>query len=180
MFSRKIRKFDFCLSLIFAIGLILIFISRYQGIDFPKEHELKYSTGVFSMVKQSKATNYVRLSQINGGGNSMVYSCAYSPFGNGESSSCGSKKSLEPYANKMVTGGWYEQPEFLGFKNEMPQLVTIEIDGEVMRSYAERETYIKELQRIYLYFLLPGSMLCFPLFYWAFGKMTAYGERNRK
>ena len=173
MFSRKIRKFDFCLSLIIALGMFLLFTSRYEGMDFPKEYELNYTTGEFSIVKQPKGRNHIRLNYISGDHQSMLFTCGYSPFGNGESSSCGDTKFLEPYVNKMVKVGWYEQPDFLGFKNDTPQLVTIEVDGQVIRNYAEVAKYIKEMRDINLYFFLPGSILSFPFFYWLFGWLSA-------
>lgn len=180
MVIYKIRKFDFCLSLIIALGLIYIVISNYQGIGFPKEHQLNYTIGVFSIVKQPQGRNHVQLNHISGKHKTMLFTCSYSPFGNPSTSSCGDTKFLEPYVNKVVTVGWYEQPDFLGFKNDTPQLVTIEVDGQVMRSYASRAEYIEKTKKFDLYIFLPASLLSFPFFYWLFGWLSAVGERRRQ
>ena len=79
-----------------------------------------------------------------------------------------------------MTVGWHEQPEFLGFRNDKPQLVTIEVDGQVMRSYASRVEYIEKTKKFDLYLFLPASILSFPFFYWLFGWLSAVGERRRQ
>ena len=65
MSSHKIRKFDFCLSLIIALGLMFMTIKEYKGIYFPQKKELKYTKGIFNIENKTEAINYIRLEKIN-------------------------------------------------------------------------------------------------------------------
>ena len=80
---------------------------------------------------------------------------------------CGGLKNLAPYINKEVTIGWYEVDDFLGFKNEMPQLVTIEMDGRIMRSYEHTAEKVKTVKNDTIYLFLPGAFLFCCYFYWS-------------
>ena len=112
---KKNRKLDFYSSLIISLGLVFIGISNIQGIGFPKESELNYTTGVFDIVEQPEYVNHIMLSQTDESSDSRLFTCSYSPFGNGASSSCGDTKYLIRYIDKVVTVGWYEQEKFLWF-----------------------------------------------------------------
>ncbi|WP_289057442.1 hypothetical protein AADH33_05065 [Psychrobacter sp. KFRI-CH2-11] len=169
---KPLRKFDFFLSLIIALGLVYMSITDHVGIGFPKENELKYTTGVFSIVEQPEYVNHVILNKINGKSDSQLFTCSYSVFGNGDLSSCGDKKYLVQYVGNVVTVGWYKQKEFLGFKNDVPQLVTIEMNNEIMSSYDKKKKYIKSMNDFNLYIFLPISILSFPFYYWLFGWLS--------
>lgn len=180
MFYSKIRKFDLFLSLIAALGLIFIGMSNYQGIGFPKKNELKYTTGVFNIDEQPEFINYIILTRTENSSDNPLFACSYSPFGNGASSSCGDKKFLTRYVDNIVTIGWYEQEYFLGFKNNVYQLVTIEMNNEIKRSYDETASLVRESGEFYSYVFIPISILSFPFFYWLFGWLTAVGNRVKK
>lgn len=169
---KKIRRFDFFLSLIISLGFMYSVVTGYIGIDFPKENELSYTTGIYSIVEQPEYVNHIMLSQINQNNDSQLFTCSYNSFGNGSSSSCGDKKYLTPYVGNMVTIGWYEQKKFLGFKNDVAQMVTIEANGKIIRSYHETFDYIKSMNNFSLYMDIPFSILSFPLFYWLFGWLS--------
>ena len=109
-----------------------------------------------------------------------MFACSFSPFGNGSTSSCGDTKVLKPYVGNLVTVGWYEQPEFLGFKNDTPQLVTIEMDNEIIRSYEQTYNFVTDMGNSDLYVMMPISAFSFPIFYWFFGWLSAVGERRRQ
>ena len=177
---KPLRKFDFFLSLIIALGLIYIGISNYQGIGFPKESELKYTTGIFNIVEQPEYVNHIMLNRIDGKNKSQLFTCSYSPFGNGTSSSCGDTKYLNRYTENVVTVGWYEQKEFLGFKNNISQLVTIEINDEISYSYDDTAEFVNSMRGFFIYVLTPISILSFPFFYWLFGRLTEAGNKAKK
>ena len=176
---KPFRKFDFFLSLIIALGLVYMSITDHVGIGFPEENELKYTTGVFSIVEQPEYVNHVILNEINNKNHSQLFTCSYSAFGNGELSSCGDEKYLVQYVGNVVTVGWYKQKEFLGFKNDVPQLVTIEMNNEIMSSYDKKKEYIKSMNDFNLYIFLPISILSFPFYYWLFGWLATPKGRHK-
>ena len=136
MFKIK-RKGSFVFSIAFFIVMSAIFAVQFPATDIPEKTEVRYSTGIFHIVTPAKFVNHVDLSRIGGSNNSKVFSCAYNAISNGRQSTCGDTKFLQPYVGKEVTIGWYRQQPFLGFTNDMPQLVSIEMDGEIMRSYEQ-------------------------------------------
>lgn len=140
-------------------------------IGFPEENELKYTTGVFEIQRAMKSTNHVLLNQIDSNSNYQIFSCSYSPFGNERSSSCGDKRYLEPYIGEKVTIGWYEVDEFLGFKNDIPQLVTIETTDKVVRDYSDTYADFDRTRSGRLYVLLPVLLFVTLIFYWLIGKV---------
>lgn len=177
---KPLRKFDLFLSLIISLGLIYIGISNYQGIGFPKENELNYTTGIFNIIEQPEYVNHIMLSQVDESNDNKIFTCSYSPFGNGASSSCGDTKYLNRYTGNVVTVGWYEQKEFLGFKNDISQLVTIEMNDEITRSYGDRAKLVKDSGEFYMHIFIPISILLFPFYYWLFGRLTAAGNKAKK
>lgn len=181
MFNFKtLRKFDFFLSLIIALGFVYMSITGYVGIDFPEENELNYTTGVYSIVEEPEYVNHIMLSQIDESNDNKLFTCSYSPFGNGQLSSCGHKDFLDHYAGNVVTIGWYEQKEFLGFKNDIAQMVTTEMNGEIMRSYDQTDKFVEDIGNSVLYIDMPISILSFPFFYWLFGRLTKAGNEAKK
>ena len=136
MFKIK-RKGGFIFSVAFFIVMSAIFTVQFPTTNVPEKTEIQYSTGIFHIVTPAKFVNHVDLSRIGGSNESKVFSCAYNAISNGRQSTCGDTKFLQPYVGKEVTIGWYRQQPFLGFKNDMPQLVSIEMNGEIMRSYEQ-------------------------------------------
>ena len=176
---RRVRKFDFFLSLVISLGFMCSTITGYIGINFPRENELSYTTGIYSIVEQPEYVNHIMLNQINENYDSQLFTCSYNSFDNGSSSSCGDKKYLTPYVGNVVTIGWYEQKKFLGFKNDVAQMVTIETNGKIVRSYRETFDYIKSMNNFSLYMDIPFSVLSFPLFYWLFGWLSRPRGKNK-
>ncbi|MGP5505629.1 hypothetical protein [Psychrobacter celer] len=136
MFKIK-SKGNFIFSVAFFIVMSAICAVQFPATDVPEKTEIQYSTGIFHIVTPAKFVNHVDLSRIGGSNDSKVFSCAYNAISNGRQSTCGDTKFLQPYVGKEVTIGWYRQQPFLGFKNDMPQLVSIEMNGEIMRSYEQ-------------------------------------------
>lgn len=147
MFKIK-SKGNFIVSVIFFIVISTIFAMKVPATDLPEKSEIQYSTGIFHIVTPAKFVNHVELSRIDGSNDSNVFSCAYNAFSNGKQSSCGDTKFLKPYVDKKVTIGWYQQKAFLGFENELPQLVSIELDSKIMKSYEETVKTSKGLQYV--------------------------------
>lgn len=140
-------------------------------IGFPEEDELQYTVGVFDTQRPMKSTNHVLLSQTSESNDPIVFSCSYSPFGNERSSSCGDKRYLEPYIGEKLTIGWYRIDKFLWFKNDMPQLVTIEINDKVVRDYSDTYADFNRTRSGRLYVLMPILLFITLIFYWLIGKV---------
>lgn len=159
------KKLNFFLAIIPFFALANLAVDFPVG--FPDESELQYTTGIFEIQTGGESENYVWLKNTHNNTRSQLFSCSYSPFSNGPTSSCGGLRNLAPYANNQVTIGWYMVEEFWGFTNDMPQLVTIEINGEVMRSYAHTAEKVNTVKNDTIYFMLPGLFLLCCYFYWS-------------
>lgn len=164
------NKIRISLTMILFFGSLNTLITDFP-VGFPEKSELQYSTGIFETERSLRATNHVKLTNIDGGKGYKVFSCSYSPFSNQRGSSCGDNKNLAPYINKEVTIGWYEVDSFLGFTNDMPQLVTIEMDGEVIRSYEHTSSKVSKIRNGVIYVLAPLFILMSLLTYWFLGKI---------
>ena len=164
------KKIRFSLILIPFFGMLSNIIVNLP-VGFPEESKLQYSTGVFEIEKAMQATNHVLLKDINGSNGYQVFSCSYSLFGNQRASSCGDNKYLAPYVNKEVTIGWYNVDRFLGFENDMPQMVTLEVDGELIRDYNYTFATISRVQNGRMYVLAPLFLFMLLLSYWFLGKI---------
>ena len=166
-FSKKTR---FMMTSLLFLAMMGSLITDFP-IELPEEDEIKYTTGVFETQGAMKSTNHVLLKQINNSRSYQVFSCSYSPFSNDKSSSCGDTKYLRPYINEEVTIGWYKIDKFLWFKNDMPQLVTIEINDEAVRSYDDTARKINDRRNGSLYIFLPLAFIISLLAYWFLGKV---------
>ena len=169
MFKIK-SKGNFIVSVIFFIVLSLIFAMKVPTADLPEKSEIQYSTGIFHIVTPAKFVNHVNLSRIGASNESKVFSCAYNAFSNGKQSSCGDTKFLQPYVDKEVTIGWYKQKKFLNFENELPQLVSIELDGKTMKSYEETVRTSKGLRYINIFIYI--SIFLFSVWLYKSGVRT--------
>lgn len=164
------KKIRFALMLIPFFGISSNIIVNLP-VGFPEENELQYSTGIFNIEKAMRATNHVLLSQIDNGNGYQVFSCSYSPFGNQRASTCGDDEYLEPYINKQATIGWYKVNSFLGFKNDIPQLVTLEVDGKVIRDYNYTSADVRRNVNNSLFIFTPIMFLIVALCYWFLSKI---------
>ena len=164
------KKIRFSLTLIPFFGFLLTLITDFP-VSLPKESKLQYSTGIFEIEKAMQATNHVLLRQIDNGYGYQVFSCSYSPFGNQRASTCGDDEYLEPYINKQATIGWYKVNSFLGFKNDIPQLVTLEVDGKVIRDYNYTSADVRRNVNNSLFIFTPIMFLIVALCYWFLGKI---------
>ncbi|WP_352259338.1 hypothetical protein [Psychrobacter sp. TB55-MNA-CIBAN-0194] len=96
-------------------------------------------------------------------------------FGNSENSGRGSKKFYDPYLDKEVTVGYYQQRKLLWFKNDMTQLVTMQSGDEIIYSYATTINIIRGRNKEYIFmiiFSLPFSVFM----YWAIDTLHRTGK----
>lgn len=143
---RKLRasildnKIYSAFTLLIAVCLMLNSAFSWQGRDFPKKSELMYSEGTLESLTtglHKSRRSFVVLRSPKRASQKIVYGCTYSAYDSGISS-CVGEKTLEPYLGKQATIGWYYQPQFLGFQNNMPQLVSLEVEGKYLKTYEDR------------------------------------------
>lgn len=175
MFRNKIRTSDFFTALACFLVVLVIAVKNYIGIGFPEEDKLHYTTGIFHIKERPRATNHVLLSKNDTNNDNQLFSCSYSQFGNGQSSSCGDTKFLLPYVDQKVTIGWYKQDKLLGFENKLPQLVTIEMDNEMVRTYKRTAEKIKSSRKDSLYLPIFGLFISI-IIYRRLGKQSANSQ----
>ncbi|MBH0095974.1 hypothetical protein I6E61_06180 [Psychrobacter sp. NZS113] len=143
--------------------------TKYAGIGFPKEVSLFYTTGILGLHDNMRHTKHLTLDNVAGKTETQVFACGYSFFDNGRSSNCGNS-SYKPYLNKEATIGWYIQDKFLIFKNNVPQVVTVEVDDKVIISYTDTLRKINSKNKLYRFMIL----FAFPFsvfMYWLFSKV---------
>ena len=87
-FNKKSR---FTMTLLLFLAMMGSLISDFP-IELPEEDEIRYTAGVFEIQRAMKSTNHVLIKQINNSRGYQVFSCSYSPFSNGKSSSCDDTK----------------------------------------------------------------------------------------
>lgn len=128
---------------------------EWRGRDFPQKSELNYSTGTleYSRAPGKNSTSFIILRSIDGSGQDTAFGCSYTAFTSSTTGSCMGLRSVEPYLAKRAKVGWYYQSEFLGFKNNRPQLVSLEVDGKYIKTY-------EETKRIYKITNKSGLFIC--------------------
>lgn len=170
MFNFRIkRKLDFYLALALLIFILISMGTKYAGIGFPKEESLSYTTGVLGLHNNVRHTKHLMLDNVEGKRDTQIFACGYSFFDNGRSSDCGSS-FYKPYLDKEATIGWYIQDKFLIFKNDMPQVVTLKVDDEVIISYADTLRNINsnnKISKFIILFAFPFSLFI----YWLSSKV---------
>lgn len=133
---------------------------EWKGRDFPQKSELNYSTGVLGHLSTTgeDSKSFTVLRSIERSGQDMIFGCSYTAFVSSTTGSCIGRKQVESYLGKQATVGWYYQPSFLGFKNNMPQLVSLKVGSKYLKTYEE---IVKKNQRknkifsfVYLFFTI--------------------------
>ena len=177
---KNIRKFsELSKSQKIHIILFLLFISfmpiksflEWRGRDFPQESELQYSTGTleYSRAPGKDSKSFTVLRSAEQVGEEIAYGCSYTAFLSSTTGSCMGLKRIEPYLGKDAIVGWYAQPSFLGFKNKIPQLVSLEVNGEYLKTYGETVTLNTRtnvvLGLIYLFFIVIFTFTFFLIVY---------------
>jgi hypothetical protein len=144
--TRKLRasvldhKIFSAFTLLIAGGLMLNATFGWQGMGFPKKSELMYSKGTLESLTtglHKSRRSYVALRSPERASQKIVYGCTYSAYDSGFAS-CVGERTLKPYLGKQATVGWYYQPQFLGFQNNTPQLVSLEVEGKYLKTYEDR------------------------------------------
>ncbi len=127
------------LVLLSIIYFILIGLGSWKGRDFPQENELKYAEGIIQTHKDSEGNrgavvvNVVEL--IDSNNQRTNYYCNYSAYFRIGMSQCINEKEISNHLGKPAKIGWYMQKDYLFFHNPYPQLVTLEVDGALVRDY---------------------------------------------
>ncbi len=163
------RKLDFYLSVSLFVFILISMTTKYAGIGFPKEDSIFYTTGILGLHDNVRHTKHLTLDNVAGKTETQVFACGYSFFDNGRSSDCGNS-FYKPYLNKEATIGWYIQDKFLIFKNNVPQVVTVEVDDKVIISYTDTLRKINRKNKLYRFMIL----FAFPfsiLMYWLSSKV---------
>lgn len=123
-----------------TIGLAIFtnfLIFQYQPNYLPKESELHYSEGYlyFHEFKEARGKTIYRVAYLKNQGD---FRCDYRAHYDFSSGSCGFKKELtKKISGKKAKIGWYRQPDFLWKSNPYPQLVTLEVEGNMISDYDE-------------------------------------------
>ncbi|WP_066803879.1 hypothetical protein [Moraxella oblonga] len=105
---------------------------------FPDKSAIQYSEGTLKTIKRRASRHHTVTDVVLVPFDSKVgttYYCDYTAQHTAVSSSCLPEEKIAPYRNQSVRIGWYQKSDVLWFHNPHPQLVSLEVDGEVIRSY---------------------------------------------
>ena len=154
------------LVVLFIIYFVFYGLGVWSGRDFPQEHELQYAEGIIQTHKDSEGNrgavvvNVVEL--IDGNNQGTNYYCNYSAYFRIGMSQCINEKEISNYLGKPAKIGWYMQKDYLFFHNPYPQLVTLEVDGALVRDYhksLERIAHDNKKDKEFIsFFLIPLSV----------------------
>lgn len=136
--------------LMITLGLWLAVVrpmAAWQGRDFPDESEINYSEGTLKVERQrtgKASTAYFIVVTPKNSLRGVNYYCSYAAYHELATAWCLRKEELEPYLNQQVRVGWYQQKSFLWFDNSHPQLVSLSVNGKIIRSYDDTLNLIKK------------------------------------
>ncbi|MBO6225109.1 MAG: hypothetical protein J6N72_06625 [Psychrobacter sp.] len=165
------RKSDFFMSITFCLFVFISMGTKYAGLGFPQKDELSYTTGKLGLTDNVRNTKHLTLNGKEVKVSNQIFACGYSFFGNGRSSDCGNK-FYDDYLNKQVVIGWYVQDRFLFFKNDLPQLVSLEVDNKTVISYEDTVQKIETKNKIYKFWLFMAPLLSMLFYFVLFKKIT--------
>lgn len=143
----------------------------WEGRDFPKESELLYTEGmILAGTAPSGSRSGTRVGTIQiceTAKECHSYYCGYSAYHISEFSSCfDNYQNLKPHHRKQAKVGYYYQKDFLWFHNPNRQMVSLEVDGEMIKTYQSTAKYIDDGKLgIFVVF---GCMFLFGMISWYF------------
>lgn len=137
----------------------------WEGRDFPKESEILYAEGMIlasTIPSASRSGSRVGAMEIcETTKECHSYYCGYSAYHTPSLQSCfDNYKNLKPYHKKQAKVGYYYQKDFLWFHNPHRQMVSLEVEGKVVKSYSGAKKY---LERSHKYEII--SNICLFIFF---------------
>lgn len=168
---------NYIISIIFRLWLLglwlwIIVIPVYlqkEGVDnFPIKENIVYSDGILKTTKRRINHHHTVIDiVIVPVGNKMgiTYYCDYTAQHKARLSSCFLEEHITPYLNENVRVGWYKKDDVLWFHNPYPQLVSLEVDGKVIRSYEESLVLAKNRIGTFLKILLSFITIAWGIVY---------------
>lgn len=110
-----------------------------EGMNtFPDKSAIQYSEGILKTTQRRASRHHTVADVVLVPFDSKVgitYYCNYTARHTAVLSSCQPEEKITPHRNQPVKIGWYQKSDVLWFHNPHPQLVSLEVDGEVIRSY---------------------------------------------
>lgn len=125
----------------------------WEGRDFPKASEILYAEGrllagkIPSASRSGSRVGTVEICESTK--ECYFYYCGYSAYHIPALQSCfDNYQNLKSHHRKQVKVGYYYQKDFLWFHNPNRQMVSLEIEGEIIKSYKGTQIYIKRYHEI--------------------------------
>ena len=151
-----------------AFTLFNVFHSYMSSVVYiVPESELNYASGVITQTKSRTQLTEIALETDRG---LMRFSCHYRAYTEYSDGVCYNNTTMVPYLGKTATIGWYHQPSYLGFHNDLPQLVAVDVDDKTLESRSYERTYDAKIRyakiQAFIKFLLI-EFLIFIIFYFA-------------
>lgn len=141
---------------------------QWRGIDVPKEKDLTYSEGILGFQYGAKSRVFLTLNPIEEPSKIIVFGCTHSVYVTVENTECISLNNLESLVGKRAKIGWYEQNSKMWYKNNIPQLVTLQVESKERISYQDTVDENKKLNItsfLTLIFISVFFYLIFKIFY---------------
>lgn len=150
--------------------ILMPLIDYQKGSNLPRPDELHYSEGILKVRKQKvlKGADYEVLSLKSPNKPKFTeYYCGYSARHYARNDDCFFKdKKIEDYIGQQATIGWYYQDRFLWMKNPHPQLVTLSVGDQQLRTYQETKGIIdRDRKGVYFDFMVFAVIIGIPCGY---------------
>lgn len=159
--SKKIHILIFTLFILFFSFRTFM---QWRGIDFPKENELTYSEGILGFQHSVKSRVFLTLNPIEQPTKKIVFGCTYSAYVTVENTECISLSNLKDFVGKKGKIGWYKQNSKMWHENDIPQLVTLDVESKEKISYQDTVAENKKLNLTSFFTLIFVSIFAFLIF----------------
>lgn len=121
------------------------------GKGFPNENELIYETGYLKSRNDPYSCNkghctYYPTTILTKSLNMATGQEYYCHYSYGRKVSCFGEEFPNEYRNQPAKIGYYVQPDFLWYKDNTRQLVTLEVNGKMVIDYQESQERLYNIQ----------------------------------
>lgn len=144
------------------------------GKGFPNENELTYETGYLKIRKDPyychrRRCDYYATTILTKSLNMATGQEYYCHYSYGRKAPCFGEEFPNEYRNQPAKIGYYVQPDFLWYKDNTRQLVTLEVNGKIVIDYQESKEKMERGKNYFWEFVIFIFVLIGICFIFLFG-----------
>lgn len=164
---KKNQKWSIIFLFLFTSPMVWLFLSDWKGTDMPPEPKIQYSEGMLDYGRDRQGRTTLILRTLGRLSEVTYYDCSNSRTVT--NSSCMQEKKLKPYVGQTAKIGWYTNQDPSGaFANTSRQLVSLEVEGEALKTYTEAKNRVRTSNRFSIGMALLFIVCSTYLFEWLY------------